>query len=153
MPPNRQAVKGFFNDLREGQTRVTRLLQEMFGDPGAHQESPNLPALKTPGAFDGPLPQWARRALADAGFTEEDINHVDEWTEKEAVREALVNAIEGGTPISFSWDPHRGKSSSTEIDADGTQIVVSFRTPLSTIRESEDASGAVSVDLTGPTAD
>jgi hypothetical protein len=148
MPTNNTAIKAFFDDLREGQSRVTRMLQDMFLDPGAHQGSPNMPALKTSGAFDGPLPQWARQALADAGLTEDDINHVDEWPQKEAVREALVQAIEGGTPISFSWEPHRGGVPETDVDADGTQIVVRFKTPLSLLRESADATGAVTVDLT-----
>jgi hypothetical protein len=143
MSDHLESMKQFFIDLREGQSRVTRMLQEMFSDPASRQGSPNLPALKTPGAFDGPLPPWARQALADAGLSEADIDHIDEWPQKEPVRQALVEAIEYGKPINFSWDVDRGDAPTTHVDTDAPEIVVKFVTPFSMIRESDDASGTV----------
>lgn len=151
MPPM-STIQTFIDALRTGQTRTTRGLNEIFGEPaaaGAALKPDQAALLGSPGGLDA-LAGWMRDLLKRVSdpLTDAELDHIDEWprVHKERVRLALVRAIEDDVAVRFSWEIHSGAAPDTAITDQGTDgIFVTFRSPRARVRLEGDGAGEIFV--------
>ena len=137
MPPY-STLRTFITSLQTGRTNITESLERLMSDHGALKQHPHFQDLRQGGAADSPMPVWARAALRASGMSKDEVDHIDRWPDpqKDAVRGALVTAVDGARAVHFLWELYDGNDAETEVrdpDASGG-ITIIFRSPRSGVQ-------------------
>lgn len=161
--PGGSSIQQFIRDLKDGQSNITRKLNDLFGvNPGRHasaapgtDERETVDWLVAPAAPGSPpnfkLHAKAKTILRTAPHRLKlaDIAHIDAWPDDQRgnVLAKLAKAIRRDIPCHFSWELHEGTGEVTVIedpDAAG-QISIKFRTPRKNVSLQAGATGQVTV--------
>ncbi len=122
-----------FNRFRlTGDTRTTQALDALYrARPAAV-----VAALSTTSPFGG-LPDPFLSELKQRGLSTEELDHIRDWpdSDKEQVREAVLNAISTNQRVRFAWKLYDESKESTTIEtADSGAITITFFSPWSNVR-------------------
>jgi len=146
--PETSTIKQFVVAVQTGQTNTTRALTSMFVRPGRYTNDPNWQAFQQPYCLNT-LPGWLRKMLKGNNLSDQEIDHMDEWPneEKEAVRLALVAAIQANRDTVFSWQLYDGSVSANAVEGVGgaNDIRIAFKSPRANVRSSALTYGDISV--------
>ena len=128
MPPATK-MNVFLQAVRERRTNTTRVLDQLFANPGPLGNDAHYAAFLSPhhlDSLDGPC--TARLS----GLSPAEIAHINNWPKdlKEQVRLALVNAIGSRQAVSFFWELHDGADERTVIQGN----TVTFSSPESKVQ-------------------
>ena len=135
-------IREFIEALKSGKTNMTRRLEYLVAN------WPIIPAtVKTDvqtGSLHPSFPPSVRDLLKGSGYTgamattnplqEDEVKHMEEWdqAEKDNVRQFIINAVQAGQAVQFSWELHRqpgkpGKGDYADLNA-GPPARITFRT-------------------------
>ncbi len=122
-----------FNRFRRtGITNTTQALDALYrAKPAAV-----VAALSATSPFGG-LPDPYLTALRQRGLSTEELEHIRDWpdSDKERVREAVLNAINTNQTVHFAWKLHTGSKERTTIRTTGPgAITITFFSPWSNVR-------------------
>lgn len=140
------SLDGFIDALETGKGPSARVLDRLFTSPYNMDSAFVQFVLNTPNGFT-PLPDWLETALRNEGATDEEINHLNSFTEEQKilVRNAVAEAIHADPQrnVRFFWG--LTESAVTEVGIDvvnqDQETRVHVRTPRSAL------AGAVEVGL------
>ena len=141
MPPS-TTIRHFINALKSGRTNITEALDGLFNDPAFLATYPQFATAN----FDAPLPDWARTALSSRNVSSDEIDHIDAWPGKEALRQQVLQALQAGAGLQFFWEVHRGADEENVVAAGAGNTTGTFRSPGNTVRLSFITFGDVQVE-------
>lgn len=134
--PAYSSLGTFIESLRTGRTNITATLESVLADREAIRELDEWPGFRdTANLLDNPIPQWLRTLLKDHGMKDIEVEHIDQhWppAAKEEARRWIVEAVEEGRPLRFSWELHEGSQPENERREDGERVV--FKSPRDGVR-------------------
>ncbi len=147
MPPG-TTIKKFVDALKTRKTVINSALDQLFTESRRHEAY--LAELSNPDALNSPVPDWAKAELRKVGLGDVEFAHMNRWpdTHKEAMRKAIVTAIQTNRHVRFFWELHAGPDNVTDVQDQGTgDITVTFRSPLSKVKVSMATFGEITVDV------
>ena len=148
--PDTTEIKKFIKSLQRGKSDVADALDKIFAmknrptlnahpDMGTFKDLVSHPNLLHPN-----IPDFVKTLLDAEGVTPGEIDHIDKWpkTQKENIREALVNALNGNRAVEFFWELYAGNNEETPIEPQGAtgtgDIKITFRSPRRKLRLKSD---------------
>ncbi len=148
--PDTTEIKKFIKSLQSGKSDVATALDTIFamGNRAALNANADMGTFKDlqghPNLLHPNIPDFVRNLLTDEGVTDGEIDHINKWpkVQKEEIREALVNALDGNRAVYFFWELHRGNNEKTPIEPDGGlgtgDIKITFQSPRKKLRLKSD---------------
>ncbi len=138
--PVASKIQELIDALKTRETNITRALDDLFGSENALDRYRPLggdhPIRATNALEPNPgadLPKWAKDELTNPARVQkpllaDEIAHLRKWPrdQKDAVRNAIVNALDGRVAMKFYWEFHIGQKEDTDIS---NFPVVIFRSP------------------------
>ena len=139
--PDTTEIKKFIKSLQRGKSDVADALDKIFAmknrptlnahpDMGTFKDLQGHPNLLHPN-----IPDFVRVLLDAEHVTSGEIDHINKWpkTQKEDIREALVNALNGDRAAYFFWELYAGNKEGSLIEPPGAagtgDIKITFRSP------------------------
>jgi hypothetical protein len=116
MPDMTSAAK-FLRSVRNRRTHTTEALEDVFADPEEIGSHPHYDDVKDdPNHFDT-LDNDCRGILA--ALSDPEVAHINDWDneQKEAVRLALVEAVDNERRVRFYWELYNGSTERTTIES------------------------------------
>ena len=156
MPPTTLRLT-FIKNLRDKDTNATQTLDKINREKEAIMKRSDLwNQLQADNALEAPLgvvgkndkiKEW----LANNGFSVKDFEHIDEWPNttppaegrfgKEAVRRAIVYAINHDIDLKFRWYLHRGEKTKVVftpiVGANTITVEIVFLNPFKKVKPEE----------------
>ncbi len=114
--------------VETGQTLVTRLLDRFFSHPKVVEKHPHWGEFREPCHLEK-LDAGCAEAV---GLNAELVEHLGHHWPPSGINlahQAIVNAIEDGVPVRFSWKPARGSETSISASDNGIELVVRIFSP------------------------
>lgn len=158
--PGGSSIQQFIDDLKEGQSNITRKFNLLFGvNPGLYNSAPAgsdealaVAWLRDPAASSHTLDYYASKVLLLVGVLPKDLDHINKWPDREIDKatKQMAKAIDHDQPCHFSWELYEGNKEVTKVikpvRANQAGEVV-FRSPRKNVNLSATASGDVTVDV------
>jgi len=146
MPPGSK-IKSFVEVLQTGKTDFSRVMDNLFLDPGALPEMypKEVQELRTRGGLDR-LSNRLKELLHEC---QSEFPGIDQWPndQKEQVRLKLVQAIDENRRVHFFWELYSGYyESSVIVDPGDGDIIMNFQSPQRLVRYDE-AKNEIHVDV------
>lgn len=150
MPPM-TAIGTFLRAVRNRRTHTTEVLDDVFANPSRLQNDPHYQGpFQDQGHLDTLDDRCIQELNAFGPLTTAEINHINEWPAqlKEALRQALVEAIKDDRRVRFYWKLHHPTAEATSAETGGdADIVVTFESPEANVAI---VAGQVQVGVGGP---
>jgi len=166
--PEDTSIKKFLRSVKTRKTDTTKVLDAIFSDPVSLKNLNYHGQLLAEPIYNASLPPWAKTLIQSklgaltqpAGIEPPDPNkvvaHIERWetSQRQAMQNAFVYAIQNGHIIQFFWELHYGTNEEIIISPDpavdalgqGDVITVTFRSPWKNVRE-EASTGQVYVGV------